>query len=66
MILKFVKNEIHIREDIKYYFADFVRKGGTPHPLLRTAIFQKKNTDLGGTLPPPFTDILPRTFLQKG
>ena len=22
-----------IREDIKYYFADFVRKRGTPHPL---------------------------------
>ena len=23
---------VHIREDIKYYFADFVRKGGEGYP----------------------------------
>ena len=24
-----------VKEDVKYYFADFVRKGGTPPPPLR-------------------------------
>ena len=37
-----------LRGDIKYYFADFVRKGGTP-PLTEKKIRQKKVTDLGGT-----------------
>ena len=44
----------YVRKDFKYYFADFVRKGGTPPPL-RTKFSPKKVTDLGGTLP-PFTD----------
>ena len=29
------------REGVKYYFADFVRKGGTPHPFT-DKIFAKK------------------------
>ena len=41
-----------IREEVKYYFADFVRKGGTPPPL-RTKFLPKKNYVLGGTPPPP-------------
>ena len=56
----------HIREDFKYYFADFVRKGGTPPPF--TDFFSGKEgvTDLGGTPLPPFTDFSPKIFLQKG
>ena len=38
---------VYIRGDIKYYFADFVRKGGTPPPLWREKNFAKKKvTDL--------------------
>ena len=49
---KFYNLEPHLREDIKYYFADFVRKGVTPPPLYRQSFCQKKVTDLGGTPPP--------------
>ena len=50
-----------IREDFKYYFADFVRKGGTPPPLLRIFFPAKKGLQIWGVPPPPFTDI----FLLK-
>ena len=54
-----------IREGVKYYFADFVRKGGTPPPF--TDFFGKKGvTDLGGTPLPPFTDFSPKICLKKG
>ena len=52
-----------LREDFKYYFADFVRKGGTP-PFTDKIFAKKKVTDLGGS-PPPFTDIPPKNVLQK-
>ena len=39
-----------IREDFKYYFADFVRKGGTPPPFTDKNFSEKRVTDLGGTL----------------
>ena len=44
-----------IREDIKYYFADFVRKGGPPPPLYGQNVRQKKFR-IRGVPPPPFTD----------
>ena len=56
---------IHIRENFKYYFADFVRKRGTPPPFTDKIFAKKKVTDLGGTPPPPFTDIPPKNVLQK-
>ena len=41
---------MHFREAVKYYFADFVRKGGTPP--FTDKIFDKKGvTDMGGTPP---------------
>ena len=40
-----------LREDFKYYFADFVRKGGTPPPFTDKIFSKKKVTDLGGTPP---------------
>ena len=40
-----------LREPFKYYFADFVRKGGNPPPLYGQNFRQKKVTDLGGTPP---------------
>ena len=43
------------REGVKYYFADFVRKGGTPPPLW-TKFSPKKVTDLGGT-PPQWANL---------
>ena len=52
-----------LREGVKYYFADFVRKGGTP-PTLRTKFSPKKITDLGGTPPPPLWTF-PRKFSSK-
>ena len=47
-------------EPFKYYFADFVRKGGTPPPL-RIFFPAKKELRIWGVPPPPFTDI----FLLK-
>ena len=49
-----------LREDFKYYFADFVRKGGIPPPLTDFFFDEKGVTDLGGT-PPPYEYI----FAQK-
>ena len=41
------KGSLPIREDFKYYFADFVRKGGTPPPL-RTKFSPKKRLRIWG------------------
>ena len=61
------KNKLaKLREDFKYYFADFVRKGGTPPPLTDFFSGKKGVTDLGGTPLPPFTDFSTKIFLQKG
>ena len=57
---------MQLREDFKYYFADFVRKWGTPPPIYKKNSGKKGVTDLGGTPLPPFTDFSPNTFLQKG
>ena len=56
---------MQLREGVKYYFADFVRKGGTP-PFTDFFSGKKGVTDLGGTPLPPFTDFPPKIFLQKG
>ena len=53
-----------LREVVKYYFADFVRKGGSPPPLYGQNFCQQKVTDLGGTPPPLRT--FPQKILQKG
>ena len=55
----------HLREYVKYYFADFVRKGGTPPPFTDKIFAKKKVTDLGGTPPSPFTNISPKNVLEK-
>ena len=47
---------IFLREGVKYYFADFVRKGGTPPPFT-DKIFAKKRSQIWGGAPPPL-----RTF----
>ena len=59
-----------LREVFKYYFADFVRKGGTPPPFTDKIFSKKKVTDLGVTPrppgAPPFTDIpLKKKILKK-
>ena len=61
--MRYAENDI--RENFKYFFADFVRKGGSPPPF--TDFFSGKEgvTDLGGTPPPLFTDIPPKNVLQK-
>ena len=41
-----------LREVVKYYFADFVRKGGTP-PLYGQNFRPKKSYGFGGYPPPP-------------
>ena len=46
----------YFREDFKYYFADFVRKGGTPPPFTDKIFVKKKVTDLGHS---------PKNVLQK-
>ena len=56
---------IEVREDFKYYFADFFRKGGPPPPLRTKFSPKKKFRVLGGPPPPPFTDIPPKKVLQK-
>ena len=38
-----------LRGGVKYYFADFVRKGGTPPPFTDFFFGKKGVTDLGGT-----------------
>ena len=54
-----------VREDIKYYFADFVRKGGTPPPFTDKIFSKKKVTDLGGTPPPPLYGHSPEKSSSK-
>ena len=50
---KLKRKKIYLRENFKYYFADFVRKGGTPPPFTDKIFSKKKVTDLGGTPPLP-------------
>ena len=54
-----------LREGFKYYFADFVRKGGTPPPF--TDFFPaKKELRIWGVPAPPFTDFPRKNFFKKG
>ena len=54
-----------VREDAKYYFAEFVRKG-VPPPPLRTIFLAKKELWILGLPPlPNFTDISLYFFLKK-
>ena len=39
---------ICLREDFKYYFADFVRKGGGGTPKIRNPLFAEKKSVNGG------------------
>ena len=48
---------MEVGEVVKYYFADFVRQGGTPPPLYGFYSRQKRSYGFGGYLRPPFTDI---------
>ena len=52
------------REDFKYYFADFVRKGGTPPPL-RTKFSPKKRLRIWGVPPLPPLRTFPRKMFFK-
>ena len=57
-----------LREAVKYYFADFVRKWGTPPlPRLRIFFFGKKVTELRiwGVPPPPVYGFSPENFSSK-
>ena len=56
--------QLDIRGDFKYYFADFVRKGGTPPPL-RIFFRQKKSYGFGGYPPPPLYGLFPEKFSSK-
>ena len=51
-----------IRETVKYYFADFVRKEGTPPPY---GFFfrQKRSYGFGGYPPPPLYGFSPKNVL---
>ena len=51
------------REGVKYYFADFVRKG-VPPPLYGLFFGKKEVTDLGVPPSPPLR-ISPRKFVLK-
>ena len=53
-----------LREAVKYYFADFVRKGGTPPPL-RTKFSAKKELWNWGVPPSPPLWTFPRKFSFK-
>ena len=57
------RERCHLRGGVKYYFADFVRKGGTPP--FTDKIFAKKSYGFGGYPPSPFTDIPPKNVLEK-
>ena len=53
-----------LRDDFKYYLADFVRKWGTPPPLRKN--FGKKGvTDLKGYPRPPLYGIFPGNLSSK-
>ena len=50
-----------LREPSKYYFADFVRKGGTP-PLYGLFFPAKKGLRVWGVPPPPVYGFFPENF----
>ena len=53
-----------LREGVKYYFADFVRKEGTPPPF--TDFFRQGGSyEFGGYPPPPFYGFFPEKFSSK-
>ena len=52
--------QVPYREAFKYYFADFVRKGGYP-PLYGQNSRQKRSYGFGG-YPPPLYGFFPENF----
>ena len=40
---------LNLRGEVKYYFADFVRKGGGGTPQIRNSFFAKELSEKGGT-----------------
>ena len=54
-----------VREVVKYYFADFVRKGGTPPPPLRTKFSPKNKLRIWGVPPLPPLRTFPRKMFFK-
>ena len=53
----------NLREEVKYYFADLIRKGGTPSPFSDKNFSGEGVTDLGST-PSPSILSYPREFVQ--
>ena len=56
-----------LREDFKYYFADFVRKGGGGTPQIRKSLFaEKKSVKGGGGTPKSETPFLSEKKREGG
>ena len=53
-----------IREDVKYYFDDFVHKWGTPPPL-QNIFWQKRSYGFGGYPPPPPYELFPENLSSE-
>ena len=49
------KNLLSLRENFKYYFADFVRKGGGGTPQIRNSLFAENFVRKGGGGVPPIS-----------
>ena len=54
----------NLREEVKYYFADLIRKGGTPSPF-SDKNFAKKKLRIRGVPPLPLCGHLPEIFSSK-
>ena len=59
----FQNSLLSVRGDVKYYFADFVRNGGTP-PHYGQFFWKRRSHGFGGY--PPLYGLFPEIFLQKG
>ena len=53
-----------LREDFKYYFADFVRKGGGGTPQIRNPLFAKIFVRKGGGGVTPLTDKIRKVVFE--
>ena len=60
------ETRISIREAVKYYFADFVRKWDTPPSPFHGCLFwQKRSYGFGGYPPPAVYGFSPENFSSK-
>ena len=58
---------MNVREDFKYYFADFVRKGGGGTPQIPNPLFaEKKSVKGGGGTPQIRNSLLAGKKIRKG